>query len=76
MGVLSGAYVIAAILLATELGLAATVVALLCKSNKKYLSTNQLREEPVCDGRLAPNLYFIDYQVFICLTTPHIRVAE
>lgn len=75
VGILSGAYVIVAILLDTELGLAATVIALLCKSNKKYLSTSLLREELVCDGHLASNLYFIDYQFISYLTTPRIRVA-
>ena len=62
VGISSGANVIGAIRLAAELGPEATVVTLLCDSNKKYLSTDLLREEPVRAGYLAPDLTFTDYQ--------------
>jgi cysteine synthase A len=71
VGISSGANVIGAIRLAAELGPAATVVTLLCDSNKKYLSTDLLREEPVRAGYLAPDLTFTDYQPIGRLPTPY-----
>jgi cysteine synthase A len=62
VGISSGANVIGAIRLAAELGPQATVVTLLCDSNKKYLSTDLLREEPVRPGYLAPELEWLSYQ--------------
>ncbi|MBT2556694.1 PLP-dependent cysteine synthase family protein [Hymenobacter sp. ISL-91] len=62
VGISSGANVIGAIRLAARLGPAATVVTLLCDSNKKYLSTDLLREEPVRPGYLAPELTWLHYQ--------------
>ncbi|RFP64660.1 cysteine synthase family protein [Hymenobacter lapidiphilus] len=62
VGISSGANVIGAIRLAAELGPEATVVTLLCDSNKKYLSTDLLREEPVRSGYLAPELTWMHYQ--------------
>jgi cysteine synthase A len=47
------------------------VVTLLCDSNKKYLSTDLLREEPVRAGYLAPDLTFTDYQPIGRLPTPY-----
>jgi cysteine synthase A len=70
VGISSGANVIGAIRLAAELGPEATVVTLLCDSNKKYLSTDLLREEPVRAGYLAPELDFTDYHPISRLATP------
>ena len=39
-----------------ELGPDATVATLFCDSNKKYLSTDLLRDEPVRPGYLAPEI--------------------
>ncbi|OGX82731.1 PLP-dependent cysteine synthase family protein [Hymenobacter coccineus] len=76
VGISSGANVIAAIRLAAELGPQATVVTLLCDSNKKYLSTDLLREEPVRAGYLAPEIEFVDYQPISRLATPYVHAAE
>jgi cysteine synthase A len=62
VGISSGANAIGAIRLAAQLGIEATVVTLLCDSNKKYLSTDLLREEPVRAGYLAPEVEFTRYQ--------------
>ena len=70
VGISSGANVIAAIRLAAELGPEATVVTLLCDSNKKYLSTDLLRDEPVRAGYLAPEIEFVDYHPISRLAAP------
>ncbi|TVT43155.1 PLP-dependent cysteine synthase family protein [Hymenobacter setariae] len=75
VGISSGANVIGAIRLAAELGPEATVVTLLCDSNKKYLSTDLLREEPVRDGYLSPEVDFVDYQPISRLATPYVHAA-
>src|SRR5690606_31767010 len=46
VGISSGANVIGAVKLQQELGPEAVVVTLLCDDNKKYLSTDLVREEP------------------------------
>jgi cysteine synthase A len=75
VGISSGANVIGAIRLAAELGPDATVVTLLCDSNKKYLSTDLLREEPVRDGYLAPGVDFTDYQPISRMTSPYVHAV-
>jgi cysteine synthase A len=75
VGISSGANVIGAIRLAAELGPEATVVTLLCDSNKKYLSTDLLREEPVRDGYLAPEVDFTDYQPISRMTSPYVHAV-
>ena len=39
-------------------------------SNKKYLSTDLLRDEPVRNGYLAPDIELLHYEAFnrVCLT--------
>jgi len=75
VGISSGANVIGAIRLAAELGPEATVVTLLCDSNKKYLSTDLLREEPVREGYLSPEVDFTDYQPISRLAAPYVHVG-
>ncbi|OUJ72388.1 cysteine synthase [Hymenobacter crusticola] len=70
VGISSGANVIGAIRQAAALGPDATVVTLLCDSNKKYLSTDLLKEEPVRAGYLAPELEFTHYQPISRLNFP------
>lgn len=70
VGISSGANVIGAIRQAAILGPDATVVTLLCDSNKKYLSTDLLKEEPVRAGYLAPELEFTHYQPISRLSFP------
>ncbi|MBJ6144858.1 PLP-dependent cysteine synthase family protein [Hymenobacter sp. BT559] len=75
VGISSGANVIGAIRLAAELGPEATVVTLLCDSNKKYLSTDLLREEPVREGYLSPEVDFVDYQPISRMASPYVHAG-
>lgn len=58
VGISSGANVIGAIKLKEKLGKDAVVVTLLCDDNKKYLSTDLVREEPVKEGFLSSETDF------------------
>jgi len=60
-GISSGANVIGAIQLQQQLGTDATVVTLLPDSNKKYLSTDLMKAEPVKPGYLSTDVEFTDY---------------
>ena len=68
VGISSGANVIAAIRTAETLPTGATVVTILCDSNKKYLSTDLFQHEPVKDGYLSPQVTF---ERFDSLPMPH-----
>ncbi len=56
VGISSGANVIGAIERAAAMGPDAVVVTVLCDSNKKYLSTDLCREEPVKKGDVTPRV--------------------
>lgn len=56
VGISSGANLAGAIAIQNSLGADAVVVTVFPDSNKKYLSTDLLREEPVKDGYLAPDV--------------------
>ena len=56
VGISAGANFIAALMAQNELGEDANVVTVFADSNKKYLSTDLLREEPVRDGYLSPKV--------------------
>ncbi|WP_158827558.1 PLP-dependent cysteine synthase family protein [Mucilaginibacter lacusdianchii] len=73
VGISSGANVIGAIKLAEKLGPDAVVVTLLCDSNKKYLSTDLVKEELVKDGYLSTDVIFTDYHPICRLTEPMIN---
>lgn len=61
VGISSGANIIGAIKLREELGHQAIVVTLLCDSNKKYLSTDLVKDEPAKDGYLSTHTEFTTY---------------
>lgn len=61
VGISSGANVIGAIQLQQKMGTDATVVTLLPDSNKKYLSTDLMKEEAVKDGYVSPHVTFTDF---------------
>lgn len=54
VGISSGANFLAALQAQDALGADAVVVTVFCDDNKKYLSTDLLRDEPVKDGYLSP----------------------
>ncbi|MEO6522477.1 MAG: cysteine synthase family protein [Mucilaginibacter sp.] len=61
VGISSGANVIGAIKVKEQLGTNAIVVTLLCDSNKKYLSTDLVKEEPVKAGYISTDTEFVTY---------------
>jgi cysteine synthase A len=61
VGISSGANLIGAIEVQNDLGDNAVVVTVLSDSNKKYLSTDLVKEEPVKEGYVTPEVEFIDY---------------
>jgi cysteine synthase A len=62
VGISSGANIIGAIKLQNKLGCERfNVVTVFCDSNKKYLSTDLMKEEPVKDGYLSPEVELLDY---------------
>lgn len=62
VGISSGANVIGAIKLQQQLGAESNVVTILSDSNKKYLSTDLMNDEPIVDGYVSPGTHFIDYE--------------
>jgi cysteine synthase A len=70
VGISSGANVIGAIKIAEKMGPGANVVTLLCDSNKKYLSTDLVKEEPVMPGYYAVQTDFTAYQAIARLNEP------
>jgi cysteine synthase A len=75
VGISSGANFIGALQVQNALGPAATVVTVFADSNKKYLSTDLLREEPVRDGYLSPDVTLVGFRAFhrvcaMCVDAP------
>jgi cysteine synthase A len=61
VGISSGANLLAALLAQRALGPAAVVATVFCDDNKKYLSTDLMRDEPVRDGYLSPRVELDGY---------------
>jgi cysteine synthase A len=61
VGISSGANVLGAIRVQESMGDDAVVVTVLSDSNKKYLSTDLLKEEPVRQDYLTPQIELLDY---------------
>lgn len=64
VGISSGANIIGAIKVQQELGKNSCVVTIFSDSNKKYLSTDLMKSEPIKPGYLTPDIDFVDYQAF------------
>ncbi|MDO5522974.1 MAG: PLP-dependent cysteine synthase family protein [Bacteroidia bacterium] len=62
VGISSGANVIGAIKLKNQLPANAVVVTILSDSNKKYLSTDLMKEEPVKEGYISTDTVFVEYE--------------
>jgi cysteine synthase A len=62
LGISSGANFLGALMVQDELGADAVTATVFCDSNKKYLSTDLMREEPVRSGYLAPEVELLDYE--------------
>jgi cysteine synthase len=70
VGISSGANFIGALKIQNELGDDAVVVTVLPDDNKKYLSTDLLRKEPVKNGYLSPDVELESFKAFkrVCHT--------
>ncbi|WPU94684.1 cysteine synthase family protein [Mucilaginibacter sabulilitoris] len=73
VGISSGANVIGAIKLKEQYGAEAVVVTLFSDSNKKYLSTDLMKEEPVKEGYLSREITFTNYEPIARLSEPMIQ---
>lgn len=70
VGISSGANVIGAIKVKEQLGDDAIVVTILSDSNKKYLSTDLVKEEPVKPGYISTDVVLTDYSPISRLAQP------
>ena len=61
VGVSSGANFIGAVALQNKMGGRASVVTVFSDSNKKYLSTDLTKDEPIMDNFLTPHVELLDY---------------
>ncbi|HMW39453.1 MAG: PLP-dependent cysteine synthase family protein [Saprospiraceae bacterium] len=61
VGISSGANLIGAIKIQEEMGDDACVTTVFCDSNKKYLSTDLMKEEPVRKHYISPEVELLDY---------------
>lgn len=70
VGISSGANFLGALTIQNKLERDAVVVTILSDDNKKYLSTDLLREEPVKDGFLSPRVRLHGFRAFkrVCQT--------
>jgi len=70
VGISSGANFVGALKVQNEMGRDAVVVTVFADDNKKYLSTDLLREEPIKDHYLAPDVECTGFRAFkrVCHT--------
>jgi cysteine synthase len=61
VGISSGANLIGAIKVQNETDSPLNVVTIFCDSNKKYLSTDLMKEEPLKAGYITPEIEFVGY---------------
>lgn len=75
VGISSGANFLGALRVQRELGPGAVVATVFPDSNKKYLSTDLLRDEPVRDGYLAPDVVLEGYETIprVCVLCPSVN---
>ena len=64
VGISSGANFLGALKVQNKMGKEAVVATVFSDSNKKYLSTDLLRKEPVKEGFLSSDVALINYTVF------------
>jgi len=70
VGISSGANFLGAVQIQNEMGNDASVATVFADCNKKYLSTDLMREEPLRDDYLSQYIELIDFQVYkrVCET--------
>lgn len=62
VGISSGANFLGALQLQNEMGADSVVVTIFSDSNKKYLSTDLMKEEPVREGYISSDVELLDYK--------------
>jgi cysteine synthase A len=62
VGISSGANLLGALQVLEREGMGATVATIFCDDNKKYLSTDLAKAEPVCDGFMSPDVDLLDFE--------------
>jgi cysteine synthase len=62
VGISSGANFLGAVRALQCYGDDATIATVFCDDNKKYLSTDLLREEPIVDSYLSPDIELLSYE--------------
>jgi cysteine synthase A len=62
VGISSGANLIGALIALEKLGPGAVVTTVFCDDNKKYLSTDLVKPQPVIDGYYSPDIELFGYQ--------------
>lgn len=62
-GISAGANLLAAIEVQDRMGGDAVVVSIICDDNKKYLSTDLAKKEPVRPGYRCPHVELLTYEV-------------
>lgn len=62
VGISSGANLIGALAVQDQLGSETTVATIFCDDNKKYLSTDLARDEPIKPGYLSPEIELIGFE--------------
>jgi cysteine synthase A len=74
VGISSGANFLGALEVQREIGTSAMVATVFSDSNKKYLSTDLLKEEPARDGYLSPRVELEGYETIprVCVLCPSI----
>ena len=70
VGISSGANFLGALKVQNELGPQSTIVTVFADSNKKYLSTDLMHDEPIKDGFLSPHIDLLKFRAFkrVCHT--------
>jgi cysteine synthase len=70
VGISSGANLLGAIQIQAEMGNESVVVTVFSDDNKKYLSTDLMKEEPVKDSYMTPRIKLLDFEVLkrVCNT--------
>lgn len=69
VGISSGANLLGAVQAAERIGFDKTIVTVFSDDNKKYLSTALMKEEPVKEGFLSPEIRILD---FIAIESPRL----
>lgn len=70
VGISSGANFIGALMVQNVLGDGATVVTVFCDDNKKYLSTDLMRDEPIMPAFISPEVELVNFGAYkrVCHT--------